>query len=78
TVTHIEPGKLLRMSGPMGMSHVPALNAFIFELQPRGKNTLLRFGQRTLAYTTPGVERGYKGGWKELFQSLKKLAEKGR
>jgi hypothetical protein len=25
-VTHIEPGKLLRINGPMGMSHLPVNN----------------------------------------------------
>jgi uncharacterized protein YndB with AHSA1/START domain len=75
-VTYIEPGKLLRMTGPMGMSHVPAHNVFIFELQPRGTGTLLRFCQRTFGYLTANVSRDYQGGWKQLFAQLKTLAEK--
>src|SRR3954471_10230668 len=39
-VTYIEPNKLIRFSGQMGMSHLPVMNAFIFELQPKGKGTL--------------------------------------
>ena len=78
TITHMEPGKLLRMAGPMGMSHVPTNNVFIFELQPRGKNgTLLRFCQRTFGYLTPGVGKDYQGGWNQLLPKIKALAEGG-
>src|SRR4051794_4611427 len=47
TITYMEPGKLLRFAGQMGMTHVPVMHVFIWELQPQdgGKTTLLRFGQ---------------------------------
>ena len=75
-VTYIEPGKLLRMSGPMGLSHLPVCNAFIFELQPKGKGTLLRFCQRSFGYMDADVGKRYAGGWKQLLQQIKELAEK--
>lgn len=76
-VTLIEPGKLLRMSGPIGMSHMPVNSVYIFELQPRndGKGTLLRFGQRTYGFLTPDVKKNFGGGWKKLLPQLKELAE---
>lgn len=79
-VTYIQPEKLLRLAGPMGMSHVPTNNVFIFELQPEkdGKATLLRFCQRTFGYLTEDVGKNYQGGWKQLFGQLKTLAEKPR
>ncbi len=77
TITRIEPNKLLRAMGPMGMSHLPVNNAFIFELQPRGKNgTLLRFCQRTFGFITPEVQKDYAGGWKQLLPQIKRMSEK--
>ena len=77
TVTHIEPGKLLRFSGQMGMTHVPCLCVFIFELQPKndGKGTLLRVGQRVSGYMDPEAEKRSEGGWQQLMGNLKKASE---
>jgi uncharacterized protein YndB with AHSA1/START domain len=76
-VTRIEPEKLLRMSGPIGLSHLPVNSVYIFELQPKkdGKETLLRFGQRTFGFLTADVKKSYGGGWKKLLPQLKELAE---
>ncbi|HEV8606816.1 MAG TPA: SRPBCC domain-containing protein [Tepidisphaeraceae bacterium] len=78
-VTRIEPEKLLRLSGPMGLSHLPVNNAFIFELQPKsgGKKTLLRFCQRTFGLLTSDIKKNFGGGWKKLLPQLKELAERG-
>lgn len=78
TVTHIEPEKLLRLSGPMGMSHLPVMNAFIFELQPKaqGKETLLRMAQRTFGFIDPELEGRYGGAFGMLLNNIKALAEK--
>jgi uncharacterized protein YndB with AHSA1/START domain len=78
-VTHIEPGKLLRISGPMGLTHLPVMNAFIFELQPRneGKGTLLRLGQRTFGFVDEELPTRMEAGWMKLLGNLKNLAEKG-
>ena len=50
TVTHIEPGKLLRVSGSIGLTHLPVTSVCIFELQPKhnGRTTLLRLGHENL------------------------------
>jgi uncharacterized protein YndB with AHSA1/START domain len=76
-VTHIEPEKLLRMSGPMGLSHLPVMNAFIFELQPRAgaKGTLLRLCHRSFGYMDAMVGKRYGEGWRQLLGQLKALAE---
>jgi uncharacterized protein YndB with AHSA1/START domain len=78
TVTHMEPNKLLRLSGSFGMTHLPVCNAYIFELSPRGKGTLLKFCQRTFGALTPDVSKQYRGGWKKLTQQLKAIAEQRR
>lgn len=77
TVTHIEPHKLLRFSGSMGMTHLPCINVFIYELQPQhdGKGTLLRVGQRTFGYIDADVETRTAAGWGQLMQNLKVAAE---
>jgi len=74
-VTHFEPEKLLRMNGQMGLTHVPAMNAFIFELQPRGSGTLLKLCHRAFGYMDSDVGKRYKGGWKQLLGRLKTVAE---
>ena len=75
-VTYLEPGKLLRMSGPMGLTHLPVNSVFIFELQPRGKGTLLRFCQRSFGFIDPTVKTRYSQGWKQLLSQMKAMAEK--
>jgi uncharacterized protein YndB with AHSA1/START domain len=76
-ITRIEPHKLLRLSGPMGMTHLPVQNVVIFELKPRGggKKTLLRLAQRTFGYIDKDVKKRYASGWKQLLPNLKKIAE---
>jgi len=34
TVVYCEPGKLLRLCGQMGVTHLPVTTVIIFELQP--------------------------------------------
>jgi len=75
-VTYFQPNKLLRLSGPIGMSHLPVSNAFIFELTPDKKGTILKLCQRTFGYMDPDLKNRYQGGWKKLLPQLKALAEK--
>ncbi len=77
-VTLIEPEKLLRVSGPFGLSHLPVNNVMIYELQPQndGKTTLLRVGQRTFGYVDADLQSRYSGGWKKFLEAIKNLAEK--
>jgi uncharacterized protein YndB with AHSA1/START domain len=76
-VVHVEPGKLLRIHGPIAQTHVPVMHATIFELQPQkdGKSTLLRFGQRTMGYLSEDIQKGMNEGWNKLFGQLKAAAE---
>jgi len=76
-VGHIEREKLLRITGPMGMTHLPMMNAMIWELQPSadGKSTTLRFCQRAFGYGTADLKKNFRGGWKQLWPQLKALAE---
>ena len=77
TVTYFEPGKLLRLAGPMGMTHLPANNVFIFELQPSsdGKKTTLRVGTRLFGFLHSDVKKHVPEAWKMLLGQLKSAAE---
>jgi uncharacterized protein YndB with AHSA1/START domain len=76
-VTRIEPEKLLRLGGPLGMSHLPVQTVWIFELQAEkeGKATLLRVGQRTYGLIDAEAKQRYTGGWGRILPQLKKLVE---
>lgn len=78
TVSYFEPGKLLRIIGQLGMTHLPVMNVFIFELQPKndGKSTLLRLGHRCFGFASPDTETRVAGGWTKLLGQLKDSAEK--
>jgi uncharacterized protein YndB with AHSA1/START domain len=78
TVTYFLPNKLLRLAGPMGMSHLPVNNVFIFELQPNAKGTLLKLCQRSFGFMDPDLKKRYTGGWKKLLPHHKQLAEKSK
>lgn len=77
-VAHVEREKLLRINGPMGMSHLPVMNAMIWELQPQknGRATKLRFCQRAFGYMTADIQKNFQHGWNQLWPQLKALAEK--
>ncbi len=77
TVTYVEPGKLLRISGSFGLTHLPVNSTFIFELQPQedGTKTLLRLGRRTFGFIDDSVEERMKGGWQRLLGQIKAAAE---
>ena len=77
TVMLVEPNKLLRVAGSMGMTHLPLNNVVIFELQPKdgGKTTLLRLGHRGFGYMDAEVEGKYRGGWAKLLPNIKQMAE---
>ena len=74
-ITYIEPNKLLRLSGQLGMSHLPVNHVYIFELQPGGKGTLLRLCHRSHGYMTAKLKEDFQAGWPGLLKELKKLAE---
>jgi len=78
TVTYVEPGKLLRLVGQFGSTHLPISTVLIFELQPQagGKSTLLRLGQRSIGFIEADMKKRYQGIWDRLLPQLKELAEK--
>ena len=78
-VAHLEPNRVLRINGPMGVTHLPINNVMIWELYPQagGKRTLLRFCQRTFGFLTDDIEKNFRGGWSKLLPQLKALAEQG-
>ena len=78
TVAHLEPQKLLRIIGPMGMTHLPVTSSMIWELGPKkgGKATMLRFCHRAYGMMTPDAKKQYSHGWKLFLAQLKTLAEK--
>jgi uncharacterized protein YndB with AHSA1/START domain len=77
TITLIEANKLLRLSGPIGLTHLPVNSVMIFELQSKdgGKSTLLRTGHRVFGFITADIEGNTKKGWGALMQSIKVAAE---
>lgn len=76
TVVYFEPEKLLRISGQLGLTHLPVNGVMIFELQSKdGKSTLLRVGIRMLGYMDAGVKKRYQVGWKQLMGNIKNRAE---
>ena len=78
TVTYVEPGKLLRLEGQIGATHLPVATVVIFELHPQdgGKTTLLRLGQRTFGLIDAELKTRATNMWKRLLPQLKELAEK--
>jgi uncharacterized protein YndB with AHSA1/START domain len=78
TVSYVEPGKLLRLVGQFGMTHLPVTTVVIFELQPKagGKSTLLRLGQRSFGFIDADMKKRSSMVWKHLLPQLKELAEK--
>lgn len=77
TVLLIEPGTLLRLSGPIGLSHLPLSTVVIFELQPQndGQSTLLKVCMRSTGLMDAEVETRYQGAWQRLLPQLKAAAE---
>ena len=77
TVAYYEPGKILRVTGQLGLTHLPVSSVIIYELQSKddGKATLLRVGTRMFGYMDLDVKKRYKGGWKGLLGNLKMVAE---
>ena len=75
TVLLIEPGKLLRLSGPIGLSHLPLATVVIFDLTPQGTGTLLKVAMRSCGYMDADVEKRYTGAWQRLLAQIKSAAE---
>lgn len=77
TVTYVEQGKSLRMSGPMGMAGA-VLGAISYELEARDGGTLLKLSHRATGDLPDGALERYAGGWQEMLNDrLKRYIEAG-
>jgi DNA-binding transcriptional ArsR family regulator/uncharacterized protein YndB with AHSA1/START domain len=77
TVTHIDPGKQLTLSGTLAM---PGAIAGIvnFDLEPQGSGTLLKLQHQAIGPIGEEIRASYTGGWKTLLgDGLKAYVERG-
>ena len=75
TVTYIEPGRVLRTSGPMGM---PGARQYVktYRLEPAGEATTVRTSASILGDVDPDTVADYSAGGRSLLESLKKYVER--
>jgi uncharacterized protein YndB with AHSA1/START domain/DNA-binding transcriptional ArsR family regulator len=75
TVTYLEPGKKLRLMGPMGMSG-PVMGTIAFDLVPERDGTRLTLSHRVVGAVDEDDRETYTHGWQELLgEHLKRLVE---
>jgi uncharacterized protein YndB with AHSA1/START domain/DNA-binding transcriptional ArsR family regulator len=78
TVTYFEPGKKLRMTGPMGMSG-PVTGWISFDLEPDAQGTRLKLSHQAMGSFDASLREHYTAGWQELLgQHFKRFVEQGR
>lgn len=76
-VTYTEPGKLLVLSGSMGMRG-PVLATVRYELEPREGGTLLTLAHRVVGEVDDETRELYTTGWEALLDGqLKEYVEQG-
>jgi uncharacterized protein YndB with AHSA1/START domain len=68
TVTYVEKGKKLSMSGPMGMS-AAVFNVMHFTLEPAGDGTVLTLTHRAVGQLDDDLKKGYSEGWVHLLEN---------
>ncbi len=74
-VTYAEPGKLLVLSGSMGMRG-PVLATVRYELEPHEGGTLLRLAHRVVGEVDDATREIYTTGWEALLDGqLKEYVE---
>lgn len=75
TVTEMRPNELLRLTGPMGMTG-PVLGVIEYQLEPRGKSTVLKLSHRAFGDIDDETRGAYEEGWRVLLADhLKPLVE---
>ncbi len=65
-VIDLRRGKRLRLNGNLGMTGA-GTNDFTYELEEKGKNTLLKLSHHGIGYRDPETEENYRKGWITLF-----------
>jgi uncharacterized protein YndB with AHSA1/START domain len=74
TVTYIQPQRILRISGAMGMSGA-ALYVKTYRLEPVDGGTLVRTTASTLGTVSAETLENYRSRGEEVLQALKRFAE---
>jgi uncharacterized protein YndB with AHSA1/START domain len=75
TVTYIEPGRVLRTSGPMGMAGARQY-VKTYRLEPAGEATTVRTTASILGDVDPETVADYSAGGRSLLESLKQYVER--
>jgi uncharacterized protein YndB with AHSA1/START domain len=77
TVTGLRKPEHLEWTGRLGMSGA-VLGVVAYNLEPKGKGTLLKLSHRAAGEVTPDTERNYGGGWQDLLGTrLRAFVERG-
>jgi uncharacterized protein YndB with AHSA1/START domain len=74
TVTYVEPYKVLRTNGSMGM---PGARQYVktYRLEASGDQTIVRTTASTMGDIAPELLAGYRDGGAELLEALKRHVE---
>jgi uncharacterized protein YndB with AHSA1/START domain len=75
-VTYLEPGRILRVSGPMGMRGA-VLYVKTYRLEPDGEATIVRTTASMLGALTDAVREGYRSGGEQVLGALRRFVETG-
>ena len=73
-VTYIEPGRILRVSGPMGLGGA-ALYVKTYRLEADGGGTTVRTTAAILGAVTSDTIEGYRVGGRDVLAALKRHVE---
>jgi DNA-binding transcriptional ArsR family regulator/uncharacterized protein YndB with AHSA1/START domain len=77
TVTHIEPGKKLTLSGTLAMPGAIA-GMVNFDLEPQGSGTILKLQHYAIGPIDEETRASYTGGWRMVLgDALKAYVERG-
>jgi uncharacterized protein YndB with AHSA1/START domain len=75
TVTYLDPGRILRISGPMGM-RTAATYVKTYRLEPSDRGTTVRTSVSMLGAVTPETIEDYRVGGDGVLEALKAHLEK--
>jgi len=77
TVTGLRKPEHIEWTGRLGMGGA-VLGVVAYNLEPRGKGTLLKLSHRATGEVTPDTEKNYGGGWQDLLGTrLRAFVERG-
>jgi DNA-binding transcriptional ArsR family regulator/uncharacterized protein YndB with AHSA1/START domain len=75
TVTHVEPERILKVSGPMGLEGA-ALYVKTYRIEPDGDATIVRSSASMLGWLPEGTGGNYREGNAETLRILKAYVER--